>query len=237
MLEIKPFTWMIFIASAILVTALAFADPQTSQSASEKLVPLEIELPKPMFIGTPQNIGVERLEKPLGKPRPPFMAPVGTKNVALAKPVASTDEEPIIGEIVMITDGDKEGMDGSFVELGPFEQHITIDLETRHEIYAIVMWHYHKQARVYFDVVVQAADDPDFITNVKVLFNNDHDNSSGLGVGDDLHYVETAEGKLIDAKGVQGRYVRLYSNGNNSNDLNHWIETEVYGRPVKKDTG
>lgn len=227
---------MIFIVSAIFVAAIAFADPQTSQSVSEKLVPIKIELPKPMFIGTPQNIGVERLEKPLGKPRPLFMAPVGTKNVALGKPVASTDEEPIIGEIAMITDGDKEGMDGSFVELGPFLQHITIDLGARHEIYAIVMWHYHKQARVYFDVIVQAADDPDFITNVKVLFNNDFDNSSGLGVGDDLHYVETAEGKLIDAKGVQARYVRLYSNGNSSNDLNHWIETEVYGRPVKKDT-
>jgi hypothetical protein len=236
MSKIKPFTWMIFMASAIFVAALVFAGPQTSQSKSEKLVPIEIELPKPMFIGTPQNIGVERLEKPLGKPRPPFMAPVGTENVALGKPVASTDEEPIIGEIAMITDGDKEGMDGSFVELGPFEQHVTIDLGARHEIYAIVMWHYHKQARVYFDVVVQTADDPDFITNVKVLFNNDFDNSSGLGVGDDLHYVETAEGKLIDAKGVQARYVHLYSNGNSSNDLNHWIETEVYGRPVKKDT-
>jgi len=236
MLKTKPFTWMIFIASALFVAALVFADPQTSQSVSEKLVPIKIELPKPMFIGTPQNIGVERLEKPLGKPRPPFMAPVGTKNCALGKPVASTDEEPIIGEIAMITDGDKDGMDGSFVELGPFLQHVTIDLGARHEIYAIVMWHYHKQARVYFDVIVQAADDPDFITNVKVLFNNDHDNSSGLGVGDDLHYVETAEGKLIDAKGVQARYVRLYSNGNSSNDLNHWIETEVYGRLVKKDT-
>ncbi len=227
---------MIFIASTIFATALAFTGPETSQPKSEKLVPIEIELPKPMFIGTPQNIGVERLEKPLGKPRPPFMAPVGTKNVALGKPVASTDEEPIIGEIAMITDGDKEGIDGSFVELGPFEQHITIDLGAKYEIYAIVMWHYHKQARVYFDVVVQVADDPDFITNVKVLFNNDHDNSLGLGVGNDLHYVETAEGKLIDAKGIQARYVRLYSNGNNSNDLNHWIETEVYGRPVKKDT-
>ncbi|HUU52394.1 MAG: hypothetical protein WBF32_14665 [Candidatus Aminicenantaceae bacterium] len=236
MLNRKPFAWMIFIASAIFIAAIAFAGPYSSQSTSEKLVPIEIELPKPMFIGTPQNIGVERLEKPLGKPRPPFMAPEGTKNVALGKPVMSTDEEPIIGEIAMITDGDKEGMDGSFVELGPFEQHVTIDLGAKHEIYAIVLWHYHKQARVYFDVVVLAADDPDFITNVKFLFNNDFDNSSGLGVGSDLHYVETAEGKLIDAKGIETRYVRLYTNGNNSNDLNHWIETEVYGRPVKKDT-
>jgi hypothetical protein len=236
MLYRKPFIWMIFIASAIFISALAFPGLQTVQSRSEKLMPIEIQLPKPMFIGTPQNIGVERLEKPLGKPRPPFMAPVGTKNVALGKPVASTDEEPIIGETVMITDGDKEGMDGSFVELGPFAQHVTIDLEAKHEIYAIAMWHYHKQARVYFDVVVLAADDPDFIKNVKILFNNDFDNSSGLGVGNDLHYVETAEGKLIDAKGIEARYVRLYTNGNNSNDLNHWIETEVYGRPVKKDT-
>jgi hypothetical protein len=236
MIGTKDITRIIFVASAIFVTALAFAGPLSSQSTSEKLVPIEIELPKPMFIGTPQNIGVERLEKPLGKPRPPFMAPVGTKNIALGQPVVSTDEEPIIGEIAMITDGDKEGMDGSFVELGPFEQHVTIDLGAKHEIYAIVMWHYHKQARVYFDVVVLASDDPDFITNVKILFNNDFDNSSGLGVGKDLHYVETAEGKLINAKGIEARYIRLYSNGNNSNDLNHWIETEVYGRTVKENS-
>ena len=29
---------------------------------------------------------------------------------------------------------------------------------------------------------------------------------------------------------VKGRYVRLYSNGNTSNDTNHYIEVEVYGR-------
>lgn len=236
MLKLKTILWIVCIITAFSLSASTFAGPQTRQSQSEKLVPIEIKLPKPLFIGTPQNFKVERLEKPLGKPRPPFMAPEGTTNAALGKPVSSTDEEPIIGEIAMITDGDKEGMDGSFVELGPFEQHITVDLGARHEIYAIVMWHYHKQARVYFDVVVQTADDPDFITNVKILFNNDFDNSSGLGIGNDLHYVETAEGKLIDAKGVEARYVRLYTNGNSSNDLNHWIETEVYGRPAQKDT-
>jgi len=218
------------------MTAKVLASVTTAQSSSEELKPIKIELPKPLFIGTPQNFKVDRLEKPLGKPRPPFLAPEGTHNVALGKPVASTDEEPIIGEIAMITDGDKEGMDGSFVELGPFKQHVTIDLGATHEIYAIVMWHYHKQARVYFDVIVQTAKNPDFTQNVRVLFNNDHDNSSGLGEGDDLHYVETAEGKLIDAKGMELRYVRLYTHGNTSNDLNHWIETEVYGRPSQKNT-
>jgi hypothetical protein len=47
-----------------------------------------------------------------------------------------------------------------------------------------------------------------------------------------MNYVETYEGKLIDAKGVRARYVRLYSNGNSSNELNHYIEVEVFGTPV-----
>ena len=189
-----------------------------------------------MFIGTPQNLKVPNLEKPLGKARPPFLAPVGTKNVALGKPISSTDEEPIIGEIELINDDDREAADGCYVELGPFLQHITIDLEAKYNIYAIVVWHFHKQPRIYFDVVIQTANDPDFVKDVKTIFNNDIDNSAGLGVGKDKHYVETAEGKLIDAKGVQARYFRLYSNGNNNNDLNHYIEVEVYGTPVSEKT-
>ena len=207
--------------------------PPTKGGAGGDLVAIDLELPKPMFVGTPQDTRVDNLEKPLGKPRPPFPAPVGTTNVALNKPVSSSDEEPIIGEIDMITDGDKEAADGSYVELGPFQQDITIDLEAAHNIYAVVIWHYHKQARVYYDMVVQVADDPDFITNVRTIFNNDIDNSAGQGVGKDMHYTETNEGKLIDAKGAKARYVRLYSKGNTSNDLNHYIEVEVYGKPAE----
>ncbi|MBN1392385.1 MAG: hypothetical protein JW947_06230 [Sedimentisphaerales bacterium] len=201
-------------------------------SSSETLVPIDITLPKPMFVGTPQNVQVTNLEKPLGAPRPPFLAPEGTRNVALGKPVVSSDREPIIGEIEMVTDGDKEAADGSYVEMAPSLQSVTIDLGAEHDIYAILLWHYHKEARVYFAVVVQVADDPDFIMNVRTLFNNDEDNSSGLGAGSDMHYVETAEGKLIDARGVRARYVRLYSNGNSSNEFNHYIEVEVFGKPA-----
>lgn len=207
--------------------------PDVQPDPAAQLVAIPIELPKPMFVGTPQNIRVPNLEKPLGKPRPPFLAPAGTKNLAFEKPITSTDEEPIIGEIAYITDGDKEASDGCYVELAPQRQHITIDLGAVQEIYAVLVWHYHKQARVYFDVVVQVADDPDFITNIRTFFNNDHDNSSGLGIGSDAHYVETSEGRLIDAKGTRARYVRLYSNGNSSNDLNHYIEVEVFGLPIE----
>ena len=196
------------------------------------LVPIPLVLPKPQFVGTPQNFqGIANLEKPSGKPREPFYAPKGTTNVAFKKPVKSSDEQPIIGDIEMITDGDKEATDGSYVELGPMKQFITIDLQAKYNIYAVVIWHYHKQARVYKDVVVQIADDPDFIKNVQTIFNNDDKNTLGLGIGKDRNYVETSEGKLIDAKGVVGRYVRCYSNGNSANDLNNYIEVEVYGRP------
>lgn len=154
--------------------------------------------------------------------------------MAHGKPVSSSDEEPIIGELKMITDGDKEAADGSYVELGPFLQHVTIDLEDIYEIYAIVIWHYHKQPRVYFDVIAQVSDDPNFTTDVRTLFNNDIDNSAGFGVGKNMHYIENYLGKLIDAKGVRARYVRLYSNGNTADDVNHYIEVEVYGRSVKE---
>lgn len=209
------------------------AAPQSSPAMSSgDLVPLDIKLPKPMFIGTPQNFRVDKLEKPLGKPRPPFLAPAGVKNVAFNKPVTSSDNVPVIGEVTMITDGSKEASEGNYVELGPFVQHVTVDLGARHDIYAILFWHFHEQPRVYYDVIVQVSDDPAFKTNVHTLFNNDLDNSAKLGAGQDLHYVETSEGKLVDAKGVQGRYVRLYSNGNTNNDLNHYIEVEVYGMPT-----
>ena len=204
-----------------------------TKNGGDQMVALPFELPKPMFEGTPQNIKVANLEKPRSEPRPPMLAPKGATNLAAGKPVTGSDDEPIIGDMEYITDGDKAASDGSYVELAPGKQYITIDIGEECNIYAILFWHFHKQARVYFDVVVQVADDPDFIENVHTLFNNDIDNSAGLGVGKDMHYVETNEGKLIDAKGVKARYVRLYSNGSNQNELNHYIEVEVWGKPVK----
>lgn len=220
------------ISSGLIAGAFAGEAPEAPADSSN-LVPLDLKLPKPLFVGTPTNLRVPNLEKPLGKPRPPFYVPKGTVLLSKGKSITSTDDFPIIGEIDMINDGDKEASDGSFVELGPFVQHITVDLEKMSEIYAIVLWHFHKQPRVYFDVVVQTADDAEFTKNVQTLFNNDHDNSAGLGVGKDMHYIETAEGRLIDAKGVHGRYVRFYSNGNSDNDLNHYIEVEIYGKTIE----
>jgi hypothetical protein len=212
------------------VAATAAAQTPAPEQGKEEL---KLQLPKPMFVGTPRNINSPNLEKVTGKSRPPFFVPAGTKLVSLNKPVTSSDTQPVIGDAAYVTDGEKSGEDGYFVELGPGKQYVQVDLKAPYQLNAILVWHYHAQARVYRDVVVQVSDDKDFVSGVTAVFNNDHDNSSGLGIGKDKEYIETSEGKLIDPRGVRGRYVRLWSSGNTSNDMNHYVEVEIYGTPAK----
>jgi hypothetical protein len=221
---------LIWISAAVLGLAL-IAPAAMAQDPGKEV--LKITLPKPMFVGTPKNIRTANLEMITGKPRGPFMVPVGTVLLSAGKPVAASDKEPVIGEVAFVTDGKKSGEDGYYVELGPMLQWVQIDLGKSQELLAVVAWHYHSQARVYRDVVVQASDDKDFISGVTTVFNNDHDNTSGLGAGKDREYIETFDGKLFDPKGVKARYVRLYSSGNTSNDMNHYVEVEVFGLPAK----
>jgi len=197
-----------------------------------KLVPAPIELPKPGLEGTPPNFNIPNLEKPSNKPRPPFLVPEGVTNVAKDKKVTSSEKEPLVGDLTMITDGDTEQVEGNDVELGPNVQSISIDLASPQEIYGILFWHYF-QPRVYYSVIVQTADDEAFKQNVQTWFNNDINNKAGQGAGKNLNYIESYEGKLVDAKGVKARYVRLYSAGNNANNLNHYVEVEVFGKPAK----
>jgi hypothetical protein len=217
--------------AVLMLLLAALLVPLAAQQAAEKEV-LKLQLPKPMFIGTPTNIKSPNLEVITGKSRAPFMVPVGTKLLSLKKPVRSSDMQPVIGELDMITDGEKEGGDGYFVELGPGKQWVQVDLGKPYALHAILVWHYHSQARVYRDVIVQLSDDKDFLKGVQTIFNNDHDNTSGLGIGKDKEYIEVAEGRLVDPKGAKARFVRFYSNGNTTNDLNHYVEIEVYGTPI-----
>ena len=221
------------LAALVVLVLPDFVVAQTFAGSGQKLVPIPIVLPQPMFEGTPQNLKVPNLEKPRFKVREPFLAPAGVTNVARRKKVSSSDAAPVMGELSMITDGERSAEEGNEVELGPGRQHVTIDLGGMHEIYAVLFWHFHRTPRVYLDVVAQIADDQAFTTNVRTLFNNDHDNTSGFGQGKDMNYVETSEGRFVDGKGSLARYVRLWSNGNNANQLNHYIEVEVFGRPVK----
>lgn len=193
-------------------------------------VALTTDIPKEVIEGSPRPKSKVALMPELKK-FPTFLVPEGTVLLSKGKTVTSSDDFPILGDLTFVTDGDKEAGEGYFLELLEGTQWVQIDLAQSNPLYAVILWHFHGQKRVYNDVIVQVSDDPEFKTGVTTLFNNDYDDSSGLGKGGDLGYVESRFGLLLNGKGTKGRYVRCYSKGNSSNEMNHYIEVEVFGKP------
>lgn len=195
--------------------------------------PIALEYPPELIEGTPKPIVKDGQPLPnlvqVPEKAPTFLVPKGTTLLSKGKKVTSSDDNPIIGTLDLITDGDKQAGEGYFVELLDGSQWVQIDLEKSAAIHAVCVWHFHSQRRAYHDVVVQISDDPDFKTGVTTVYNNDYDDSSKLGKGNDNPYVESRYGLIADGKGTKGRYVRLYSMGNTSNEMNHYIEVEVHG--------
>lgn len=227
----------VLLCGSLLVLALAQSamagDDSSNKSAGSGLVPLIIKLPAPAFKGTPKDIQLSSYVEPLSdKPRPPLMVPPGLKNIAPTAKITCSDKNAPSDALAKITDGDKEASEESIIYLRKGTQWVQMDFGSPQEIFAVVIWHAHNSAKVYHDVIVQVADDQDFIQNVRTLFNNDQDNSSGLGVGTDREFFETNEGKLINTKGVKARHMRFYSRGSTESALNEYTEIEVYGRPA-----
>jgi hypothetical protein len=90
------------------------------------------------------------------------------------------------------------------VELGPGKQWVQIDLAKDANIYAVLIWHFHSQARVYRDVVVQVSDDPTFKSGVTTIFNSDFHNELGLGTGKDLKLHRNVPGQADRRQGCEG---------------------------------
>lgn len=213
----------------LLLAACGEKSGSTTAAGTEGGVPLATDLPPELIEGTPKPINVPNLV-PAPTAAPEFLVPEGTELLSKGKPVTSSDDMPLIGSLDLITDGDKDAGEGYFVELMDGTQWVQIDLEQEADISAVYVWHFHSQKRAYHDVIVQISDDPEFKQGVTTVYNNDYDNSSGMGQGSDHPYVETRYGKVIDAKGTKGRYVRLFSKGNTSDEMNHYIEVEVFGK-------
>jgi len=191
--------------------------------------PLTTEFPPELIEGTPKPMNVPNLvQAPTAAPN--FLVPAGTTLLSQDKPVTSSDDNPIIGDLTLITDGEKDAGEGYYVELLDGPQWVQIDLEKSDTVSAIWLWHFHSQKRAYNDVIVQISDDATFETGVTTVYNNDYDDSSKMGKGTHSPYVESRFGLIVDGKGTKGRYVRLHSNGNTSNEMNHYIEVEVYGK-------
>ncbi len=195
--------------------------------------PLKLNLPAHTLKGTPEDLPVgPNVEPPPTKAPPTPPVPKGVVNVAAGKTVTSS-VPPFLGELNQITDGKREAFDEDAVEFKKGTQWAQVDLGKSHEMHAIAMWHDHRYVQAMHDIILQVSDDAEFKTGVTTLFNNDMDNSSGLGVGTDREYFELHYGKVVAAKGVKARYVRGYSKGGSLSALNCWQEIEVYALPAK----
>ncbi len=233
----RRLAWSLGLAASVALAAgLLWNSPLVRKSSlfqagplnRENGIALQTALPPELIEGTPKPIDVPSLVQAPTK-APEFFVPKGTGLLSKGKPVTSSDDAPIIGELSVITDGEKDAGEGYFVELLDGLQWVQIDLEKSAAIHAIWLWHFHSQKRAYHDVVVQISDDPQFKTGVTTVYNNDYDDSAKMGKASDNPYVETRYGMIVDGKGTKGRYVRLYSNGSTSSEMNHYIEVEVFG--------
>jgi len=195
-------------------------------------VPLEYDVPSELTIGTPVDLDVPNLET--SPNHDPILVAKGHQLLSLNKPVTTSDPyPPLQGSLDWITNGEIDGNPGYSVILdSPGLQWIQIDLEDSYLIDAVVFWHFFSEDRVFHDVIVQVSNDEEFTTDVTTLFNNDHDNSSGLGTGTDKAFIGTNQGKQVPGNGVNARYVRLYSNGSTASRNNEYIQVQVFGRPI-----
>lgn len=179
----------------------------------------------------PMNIRSPNLE-PMrgGKPRPPVMVPENATNLLSYGCKVTGSFAPLLGELSLVTDGEKEH-DDAHVDLPEGTQWVQIDLGKEQEIFAVCIWHWYEYGCAYHDVICQISNDPDFNDDVTTVFNNDHDNSSGLGFGADKEYIEGFEGRPLAVLGIKSRYLRFYSRGNTETATNRYTEIEIYGRP------
>lgn len=202
----------------------------------EALEPLELDLPNPPFVNlnNPPTLPEDIVLGPAsGRPREPFLAPVDVENVALGKAVTAS-AEPEEGELALLTDGDKESLDGQIVVLPEGPQWVQVDLGQRYALFAIVFW----QEQLYDvarDVVVRVSNDAKFERGAVTLFSNDHANTHGHGRGEHLHFFDTYEGKLVPAHGLRVRYLRIYTNGSVETEINVYTGIEVWGRAEREE--
>ena len=219
----------------LAVTSFAFvlAGFAATVMAEDKVV--KPDFPKPLFQGTPVPASLPNLEKyDQSKAVQQFTVPSTAENLAKGKLVGSSDPAPIIGELPLITDGDADGYEGKFVEVAPGLQWVQIDLGATATVHKILLWHFHKQAKAYKSVIIQVSDNPEFKSGVTTVWNSDDKNEAGMGAGKDPTYIEDRFGRVIDGKDAKGRFVRFYSNGSTADDMNHYVEIEVWGTPEKK---
>lgn len=216
---------------ALLGAALCLWVAGEAFAGGAPLVPLAPALPKPTFEGTPVDVRSPHREgyRGEGVPPAPLLVPQGTRLLSRGCSVTCNDAGAKRRDLARVTDGDKQFSPSAYLELAPGVRWIVLDLGTGAVIQAVCLWRERPEQCVCRDTVVQVSDDPAFASGVTTLFNNDFDNSAGLGAGDDKEYYEDHFGRRVAGRGTRARYVRVVSNGSTSDPYNRFTEVEVYG--------
>lgn len=226
---------ILFLFGALTCCSCAFSKPAKAPSPKSKpnLVEWKPTLPPLFSQKMPAGAKVPSL--------PRIFVPREAKNMAYLKRVTS-DTLPLYGSFQQITDGQKD----VWMTLEKGNHWVQIDLGVPCQIYAIHLWHGFAAPYVYRDVLIQISDDSNFQMDVVTIFNNLRDKR--LRFGPHQPYIESRSGLLINTSdpndpsksgvtGITGRYVRFWSNGNNIDSLNRYMEIAVIGttdyEPVK----
>ncbi|HZG75124.1 MAG TPA: fibronectin type III domain-containing protein [Paenibacillus sp.] len=162
-------------------------------------------------------------------------------NVALNKTVTVSTTDLFGGAPSVITDGistNSSAYAGIRTTSGP--QYYQVDLGAAYSLNQLRLvndWGASGIARTNKDVIVQLSNSATFASGVTTVYNNDADNSVGLGTGTDPEYQESAAGLTIPlATPVNARYARVWGSGhvrvdNTSHNVMTPIEFEAYADP------
>lgn len=151
-----------------------------------------------------------------------------TTNLALG--IVPTSPSSGWKNLSYVTDGIKSSSNYADSGTGTGLQYIQLDLGKAFDLSYIKLWHLVGYDRQYHDVIVKISNDPNFTTGVTTVYNNDTNNSAGMGTGTNSEYIETTAGLSIPFSTVSARYVRFYSNGSSVNNYNHYAEIELYSQ-------
>ena len=140
----------------------------------------------------------------------------GMRNVAFGRSVSQSGDAEYDADSSKATDGNLRN--GAW-DIAPAEnqtRYAQVDIGEPWNIDSLRVWHEARDDRRvrYKDVVFRLSTTADFSRDVTTVFNNDLDDSAGLGRGGDGEYDETETGKIVHFPPTRARYIRLYSHGN-----------------------
>ena len=213
--------------------AVAFCASSVRAEDAKSTEPLALNLPIHTLKGTPEDLPVRAQHRAaLGQGAHAFPGAQGRQERRRGQ-ARHQQRAAVFGRVEPDYRRQEGATDDDAVEFKKGTQWVQVDLGQSFAIHAVAMWHDHRYVQAMHDVILQVSDDPEFKSGVTTLFNNDTDNSSGLGVGTDREYFEMEFGRVVAGKGVKARYVRGYTKGSNQSALNCWQEIEVYALPAK----